>query len=143
MPPKKLVSLLTIVVIIITGIFMLNWFKKSDSSYQEITLEEIEASPEKYDEKKVLYYGLWTTAFEVSNLDGKIWLEADNKIIEPIIKSIPVKNGQRIWTIAVFGTLQTKQKHYGHLGLMPYQIIADKIEIMPDGSRFKILDVSR
>lgn len=93
------------------------------------SMREIESDPARWDRKPIVYEGVYQTGFEVSSLDGKIWLETarNASVIKP-----PVPNdGARANRVRVTGILFSKPgAHYGHLGGSKFQLVASKIEYL-------------
>ena len=93
------------------------------------SLSDIESDPARWDRKLIIYEGVYETRFEVSSLDGVIWLEAaaNATIIKPT-NSTAVARANRV---RVTGILFSKPgARYGHLGGSKFQLIASKIEYL-------------
>jgi len=93
------------------------------------SLKEIESDPTRWDRKLVSYEGVYQSGFEVSSLDGEIWLETAPKAT--IIKPPDATPGARSNKVRVTGILFSKSgAHYGHLGGSRFQLVATKIEYL-------------
>lgn len=89
------------------------------------SLAEIDAAPAKWDRQRIVYEGTYVSAFEVSTLDGRIWLgfSRATALVNPPAKR-PGKHKVR-----VTGYLFAKPgAGYGHLGGCAYELVADTIE---------------
>lgn len=92
------------------------------------SLKKIESDPTRWDRKLITYEGLYQKGFEVSSLDGKIWVETfpTATIIKPNSTADTQLNKVR-----VVGILFSKPgAHYGHLGGSRFQLVATKIEYL-------------
>jgi hypothetical protein len=87
----------------------------------------IKADLARWDRKQIEYEGTFQTGFEVSSLDGDIWLEtAPNTKI-----SKPGTVGTHANRVRVTGILFARPgAHYGHLGGYKFQLTASKIEYL-------------
>ena len=87
----------------------------------------IKADLARWDRKQIEYEGTFQTGFEVSSLDGDIWLEtAPNTKI-----SKPGTVGTQANRVRVTGILFARPgAHYGHLGGYKFQLTASKIEYL-------------
>ena len=76
-----------------------------------------------------MYLLVYQTSFEVSSLDGEIWLEtAPNATV---IKLTDSTAGARANKVRVTGILFSKPgAHYGHLGGSKFQLVASKLEYL-------------
>jgi len=91
------------------------------------SLDVIKADPAKWDRKQIEYEGIYQTGFEVSALDGDIWLETapNTKIIKP------GNVGSHANRVRVTGILFARPGAlYGHLGGYKFQLTASKIEYL-------------
>jgi len=91
------------------------------------SLDVIKASPAQWDRKQIEYEGTYQTGFEVSALDGDIWLETTphTKIIKPGTV------GTQANRVRVTGILFARPgARYGHLGGYKFQLTASKIEYL-------------
>jgi hypothetical protein len=91
------------------------------------SLDVIKASPAQWDRKQIEYEGVYQTGFEVSALDGDIWLETT-----PHTKIIKLGTvGTQANRVRVTGILFARPgAHYGHLGGYKFQLTASKIEYL-------------
>ena len=91
------------------------------------SLRDIESDPARWDRKLIIYEGVYQTGFEVSSLDGEIWLEA-----APQARiNNPSNSGARANKVRVTGILFSKPgARYGHLGGSKYQLVATKLEYL-------------
>ena len=103
-------------------------------SYTKVALSQIESDKSAFDGLKVEYVGTYESGFEVSTLDGKIWLQStkDTNWVPDHNAFSWVNAGHYRARVKVFGTLMTKEiaSAYGHLGGYSYQIVADKVELL-------------
>ena len=91
------------------------------------SLRDIESDPARWDRKPIIYEGVYQTGFEVSSLDGAIWLETARNAT--IIKLTDSTGGARANRVRVTGILFSKPgARYGHLGGSKFQLIASKLE---------------
>jgi len=93
------------------------------------SLRDIDSDPARWDRKLIIYEGVYQTGFEVSSLDGEIWLEyaPQAKINNPNNSTA----GARANRVRVTGILFSKpDAHYGHLGGSKYQLVASKLEYL-------------
>ena len=91
------------------------------------SLDVIKADPTRWDRKQIEYEGIYQTGFEVSALDGDIWLETAPNT--KVIKSESV--GAHANRVRVTGILFARPgAHYGHLGGYKFQLTASKIEYL-------------
>lgn len=90
------------------------------------SLDAIKSDPAKWDRKYVLYEGIYKTGFELSALDGDIWLETGRNA--EIIKTGSI--GSQENRVRVTGILFSRGGHYGHMGYSKFQITATKIEYL-------------
>ena len=89
------------------------------------SLDVIKASPAQWDRKQIEYEGTYQTGFEVSALDGDIWLETAPNT--KVIKAGTV--GTQANRVRVTGILFARPgARYGHLGGYKFQLTASKIE---------------
>lgn len=89
------------------------------------SVDELLADPARFDRATIEIEGTHETRFEVSALEGKIWLSrtADAKVL-----GAP-KPGAPSHRVRVVGTLFSKPgAHYGHLGGYPLMLLAREIE---------------
>jgi len=91
------------------------------------SLDVIKANPAQWDRKQIEYEGTYQTGFEVSALDGDIWLETAPNT--KIIKTGTV--GTQANRVRVTGILFARPgARYGHLGGYKFQLTASKIEYL-------------
>lgn len=91
------------------------------------SLDVIKANPAQWDRKQIEYEGTYQTGFEVSALDGDIWLETAPNT--KIIKAGTV--GTQANRVRVTGILFARPgARYGHLGGYKFQLTASKIEYL-------------
>ena len=93
------------------------------------SLRDIESDPARWDRKLIIYEGVYENRFEVSSVDGEIWLEAapNTTLIKPT-NSTAIARANRV---RVTGILFSKPgAHYGHLGGSKFQLVALKIEYL-------------
>ena len=91
------------------------------------SLDVIKANPAQWDRKQIEYEGTYQTGFEVSSLDGDIWLETAPNT--KIVKSGNV--GANANRVRVTGILFARPgARYGHLGGYKFQLTASKIEYL-------------
>jgi hypothetical protein len=91
------------------------------------SLDVIKADPARWDRKQIEYEGIYQTGFEVSALDGDIWLETtpNTKIIKP---GNVESHANRV---RVTGILFARPGAlYGHLGGYKFQLTASKVEYL-------------
>jgi hypothetical protein len=126
-------GILAIIVFLFTRNHNLGTDLNSDTVYIKVTLNDILQSADKLNGKKVEYTGIWESGFETSNLDGKIWLETNEATVYlPSTASFPGLDGNLHQdSVTIQGTLQAeKGQGYGHMGFSPYQITADRVELL-------------
>lgn len=97
---------------------------------EPVNLAQLKADGPRWDRKRVIYEGVYRSAFEVSTLDDAIWFGiAQNAVI--VGKSSGENKGSRANRVRVTGMLFAKLKaHYGHLGSYRFELIADKVEYL-------------
>jgi hypothetical protein len=98
-----------------------------NTMYQKITLQELQANSEQLDGAKIELVGLYEQMLETSAIEGKIWLETSKSTVLPTGKTLSELNHVQL---RVLGTISTKSKNYGHLGMYPFQLQADRIELI-------------
>jgi hypothetical protein len=93
------------------------------------SLKEIQSDPARWDRKLITYEGTYKYGFEISSLDGEIWLSiAPGAAVEgsPSDRSNLSSNHVR-----VTGILFAKPgASYGHLGGYHYELVASKVEYL-------------
>lgn len=89
------------------------------------SVDELLADPARFDRATVEIEGVWESRFEVSALEGKIWLSRS-----PDARVIGTPAGdERKRRVRVVGTLFSKPgARYGHLGAYPLMLVAREIE---------------
>ena len=92
------------------------------------SVAEIDAHRATWDRRLVVYEGELTTGFEVSTLDGAIWLSPARGMTE--IGARPAAQGGRTKErVRVTGILLAKPGGlYGHMGSGRYELLASRIE---------------
>lgn len=94
------------------------------------SLEEIKADPARFDRKTVVYEGVYRHGFEISSLDGDIWLGTQPNAVIIGAPTAPPQ-GRAAYRVRATGTLFSKPgAHYGHLGGYSFQLIASKLEYL-------------
>jgi hypothetical protein len=94
------------------------------------SLAEIAADPARWDRRLVVYEGSYRRGFEVSALDGEIWLRTDQRTAV-VGGSVPSGGlvGRRV---RVTGFLFARSgARYGHLGGYRFMLSATRLELLP------------
>jgi len=95
------------------------------------SLAELKSNPARWDRKNIVYEGLYKSGFEVSALDGDIWLSTRREttvIGKPPPTASAINQTQRV---RVTGILFAKPgTHYGHLGGYGFELLASKLEYL-------------
>jgi hypothetical protein len=89
------------------------------------SVDELLADPARFDRATIEIEGVHESRFEVSALEGKIWLSTapDAHVVGARRKGVSKHR------VRVIGTLFSKPgAHYGHLGAYPLMLIAREIE---------------
>lgn len=88
----------------------------------------IDASRADWDRRLVVYEGVWSRGFEVSTLDGAIWLSPMRGVIESGSAPVAARGGTKE-RVRVTGFLLARAgASYGHLGMGRYEILATRLE---------------
>ena len=91
-------------------------------------LADLEAHRADLDRRPIVYEGVWTTGFEVSSLDGPIWLTPARGMTESGA-SPPRQQGRTKERVRVTGILFARPgASYGHLGSGRFELLASRIE---------------
>jgi hypothetical protein len=95
------------------------------------SLAALAADPARWDRRLIVYEGGYRSGFEISSLDGEIWLETGSET-EVIGGSRVGPGGIGSRRVRVTGVLFAKAgAHYGHMGGSKYQLTASKLEYLP------------
>lgn len=89
------------------------------------SVDELLADPARFDRATIEIEGTYEARFEVSALDGKVWLSTapDARVV-----GAP-SEGATKHRVRVIGTLFSRPgAHYGHLGGYPLMLVAREIE---------------
>ncbi|HEY4510311.1 MAG TPA: hypothetical protein VJJ73_00555 [Candidatus Paceibacterota bacterium] len=124
----KILITIIISMLILLGLNYMFPFSKKSAVSQIVTLRELESNKQKYDGQKVVMEGTYEHMFEVEAFEGKIWLDRDH-MAEHV--ELPTFSKTRI---RAYGTIHTKGT-YGHLGMYPFLLTADRVEVL-----YKITD---
>lgn len=92
------------------------------------SMSDLKSRAKSLDRKRIVYEGTYRTGFEVSSLDGEIWVAFDPKL--EIVGSAPkeIRTGTNS-RVRVIGVLFAKEgARYGHLGAYSFQIQVTKLE---------------
>jgi len=94
------------------------------------SLAELQARSAELDRRRIVYEGIYRSGFEVSALDGVLWLAMASDT--EILGTKPSwEEGRKPQRMRVTGTLFSKPgARYGHLGGYPMQIQASKVEYL-------------
>lgn len=93
------------------------------------SLAEIAADPTKWDRRFVVYEGGYVSRFEVSALDGDIWLETTTDAVVVVTPS-PGNPLPRRVRVTGFPFCRPGAR-YGHLGGYRFQLVATRLEYLP------------
>lgn len=102
------------------------------------SIDAILAEPSRWDRRWVTYEGTWTSGFESSELDERIWLDLHASAREAASSLPPSPRAPgappRRTRVRVQGILYARpQSGYGHLGHSPLAIVADRLVVL-DGA---------
>lgn len=90
------------------------------------SIAELDAAAATWDRQRIVYEGTYETAFEVSALDKRIWLESSRTT--EMVNAPSQRLGRH--AVRVTGYIYTKRGGYGHLGGYAYELVADRIEFL-------------
>jgi len=91
-------------------------------------VSDLEAHRADWDRRAIVYEGVWTTGFEVSSLDGAIWLTPARGVIESGAAP-PRQGGRTKERVRVTGFLFARPSAlYGHMGSGRFELLASRIE---------------
>ena len=91
------------------------------------SIAELDADPPKWDRQRIVYEGTYENRFEVSALDGRIWVGFSPTA--EIVNAPSQRTGKH--KARITGYLYAKSGGvFGHLGAYTYELVADKIEFL-------------
>ena len=108
----------------------------NESNYQPVTTSQLDQTPILFNNKRIVVESQYTTGFEQSTLDPRIWIKYTNETIEvnrPVSES---KNfSSQTHRVTIYGQFEhdpvRNRYGYGHLGAGRSQLSVDKIIYHP------------
>lgn len=99
------------------------------------SVAELLAQKERFDRRRIVIEGTWLKGFEISTLDGEIWVHAGANA-ETVGTPSKKDHGSRGNRVRLTGLLFARPgRRYGHMGGATMSLLASRVEYLGSGSR--------